>query len=67
MARRISEIDAAWMRDAILAMDGKAPSRRFWSRWMKRALAPHERQMAIPHRPIAAIDIEVETGSIDRA
>jgi hypothetical protein len=58
MARGITDPDAAWMRKSILVMYGKPRSRRLWPYWMRRALAPHEREMAIPHRPIAAIDIE---------
>jgi hypothetical protein len=58
MAQGTTELDAAWMRDAILVLDRKPPSRRSWSRWMTRALAPHERDMVTAHQPIAAIDIE---------
>jgi adenylate cyclase len=39
MAQVVSDISAAWMRDAILVIDGKTPSRHFWSRWMHRVLA----------------------------
>jgi hypothetical protein len=60
MARVTRELSAAWMREAILVVDGAAPSRHFWSRWMDRALAPHESEMATPHAPIAANDIEAE-------
>ena len=42
MARVTRELSAAWMREAILVVDGAAPSRHFWSRWMDRALAPHQ-------------------------
>ena len=38
MARVTRELSAAWMREAILVVDGAAPSRHFWSRWMDRAL-----------------------------
>lgn len=58
MARVTRQLSAAWMREAILVVDGAAPSRHFWSRWMDRALAPHEREMATPHAPIAANDID---------
>ncbi|HET6160434.1 MAG TPA: hypothetical protein VFE34_18965 [Dongiaceae bacterium] len=60
MARVTRELSAAWMREAILIVDGAAPSRHFWSRWMDRALAPHESEMAIPRAPIPANDIEAE-------
>jgi hypothetical protein len=62
MARVTRELSAAWMREAILMVDGAAPSRHFWSRWMDRALAPHQSEMAIPRAPIPANDIEVEDG-----
>lgn len=58
MARVTRQLSAAWVREAILVVDGAAPSRHFWSRWMDRALAPHERELATPHAPIAANDIE---------
>jgi hypothetical protein len=58
MARMTRELTAAWMREAILVVDGAAPSRHFWSRWMDRALAPHQGELATPHAPIAANDIE---------
>ena len=58
MARVTRELSASWMREAILVVDGAAPSRHFWSRWMDRALAPHESEMASPRRPIPANDIE---------
>ncbi|MEZ5829770.1 MAG: hypothetical protein R3D05_01155 [Dongiaceae bacterium] len=57
MARMSRELSAAWMREAILVVDGAAPSRHFWSRWMDRALAPHKSEMAIPRAPIPANDI----------
>ena len=62
MARVTRELSAAWMRDAILVVDGAAPSRHFWSRWMDRALAPHQGEMAIPRAPIPANDIRLEDG-----
>jgi hypothetical protein len=60
MARVTRQLTAAWMREAILVVDGAAPSRHFWSRWMDRALAPHESEMATPRAPIPANDIEPE-------
>ena len=62
MARVTRELGAAWVREAILVVDGAAPSRHFWSRWMDRALAPHQGEMAAPHTPIAANDIEPADG-----
>ena len=62
MARVTRELTAAWMREAILVVDGAAPSRHFWSRWMDRALAQHQGEMATPHAPIAANDIALEDG-----
>lgn len=62
MARVTRELTAAWMREAILVVDGAAPSRHFWSRWMDRALASHRGEMAMPHTPIAANDIAAEDG-----
>jgi hypothetical protein len=62
MARVTRELSAAWMREAILVVDGAAPSRHFWSRWMDRALAPHQSEMAIPRDPIPANDIDAEDG-----
>ncbi len=58
MARVTRPMSAAWMREAILVVDGAAPSRHFWSRWMDRALAPHEPEMSVPRAPIPANDIE---------
>ena len=58
MARVTRELSAAWMREAILVVDGAAPSRHFWSRWMDRALAPHQSEMATPRAPIPANDID---------
>jgi hypothetical protein len=60
MARVTRELSAAWMREGILVVDGAGPSRHFWSRWMDRALAPHEAEMAMPRAPIPANDIEPE-------
>ena len=60
MARVTRELSAAWMREAILVVDGAAPSRHFWSRWMDRALAPHQGEMAVPRAPIPANDIVAE-------
>lgn len=60
MARVTRELSASWMRDAILVVDGAAPSRHFWSRWMGRALASHESEMALPRAPIPANDIDPE-------
>jgi hypothetical protein len=62
MARVTRELSAAWMREAILVVDGAAPSRHFWSRWMDRALAPHQGEMATPRAPIPANDIDTEDG-----
>jgi hypothetical protein len=62
MARLTRELSASWMREAILVVDGAAPSRHFWSRWMDRALAPHESEMAAPRAPIPANDIDAEDG-----
>ena len=58
MARVTRQFSAAWMREAILVVDGAAPSRHFWSRWMDRALAPHAAEMRTPHAPIPANDID---------
>jgi hypothetical protein len=66
MARVPSDVSATWMREAILVVDGKAPSRHFWSRWMDRALAPHASEMAVPHVPIAANDIEPQDAEANR-
>ena len=60
MARVTRELSAAWMREAILVVDGAAPSRHFWSRWMDRALAPHQGEMGVPRAPIPANDIAAE-------
>ena len=58
MARVTRDMSAAWMREAILVVDGATPSRHFWSRWMDRALAPHQDEMATPRAPIPANDVE---------
>lgn len=58
MARATTGWDAAWMHHPNLAVDRKRPRRKFWSGWMTRALAPHERAMAAPHQPIAILDLE---------
>jgi hypothetical protein len=42
----------------VLVIDGAAPARHFWSRWMDRALAPHETAMSNRPAPIPANDIE---------
>jgi hypothetical protein len=62
MARVTREMSAAWMREAILVVDSTAPSRHFWSRWMDRALAPHQDEMAIPRAPIPANDLVESEG-----
>ena len=62
MARVTRALSAAWMREAILVVDGAAPSRHFWSRWMDRALAPHQSEMAVERVPIPANDIAPEDG-----
>ena len=53
MARVTREIGEAWVNEAIMVLDGNAPSRHFWSRWMDRALAPHATQMTDRPGPIA--------------
>jgi hypothetical protein len=58
MARVTRYLSAGWMKEAILVVDGATPSRHFWSRWMDRALAPHESEMAAPRRLTPANDIE---------
>jgi len=57
MARVTREIGEAWVNEAIMVLDGNAPSRHFWSRWMDRALAPHTTQMTDRPGPIPANDI----------
>ena len=60
MARVTREIGEAWVNEAIMVLDGNAPSRHFWSRWMDRALAPHATQMRDHPGPIPANDIATE-------
>jgi hypothetical protein len=60
MARVTREIGEAWVNEAIMVLDGNAPSRHFWSRWMDRALAPHATQMTDRPGPIPANDIATE-------
>ena len=60
MARVTREIGEAWVNEAIMVLDGNAPSRHFWSRWMDRALAPHSTQMTDRPGPIPANDITTE-------
>jgi hypothetical protein len=57
MARVTREIGEAWVNEAIMVLDGNAPSRHVWSRWMDRALAPHATQMTDRPGPIPANDI----------
>lgn len=57
MARVTRDIGEAWVNEAIMVVDGNAPSRHFWSRWMDRALAPHAAQMTDRPGPIPANDI----------
>lgn len=60
MARVTREMSAAWVKEAVLVLDGAAPSRHFWSRWMDRALAPHATQMTQRPAPIPANDVVSE-------
>lgn len=60
MARVTRDIGEAWVNEAIMVLDGNAPSRHFWSRWMDRALAPHATQMTDRPGPIPANDITTE-------
>lgn len=60
MARVTREMSAAWVKEAVLVLDGAAPSRHFWSRWMDRALAPHATQMTQRPAPIPANDVASE-------
>jgi hypothetical protein len=60
MARVTREMSEAWVKEAILVLDGAAPSRHFWSRWMDRALAPHAAQMTLRPAPIPANDVAPE-------
>ena len=57
MARMTREMSAAWVKEAVLVLDGAAPSRHFWSRWMDRALAPHSTQMTQRPTPVPANDV----------
>ena len=57
MARMTREMSAAWVKEAVLVLDGAAPSRHFWSRWMDRALAPHSTQMTQRPTPVPANDM----------
>jgi hypothetical protein len=61
MARVTRELSAAWMREAVLVVDGAAPSRHFWSRWMDRALAPHAGALAA-RAPTPANDLDTVEG-----
>lgn len=67
MARVTREMSAAWVKEAVLVLDGAAPSRHFWSRWMDRALAPHETQMTQRPGPIPANDVAPEADDEDGA
>jgi hypothetical protein len=67
MARVTREIGRAWVNEAIMVVDGKAPSRHFWSRWMDRALAPHATQMTDRPGPIPANDIAAEADELPPA
>jgi hypothetical protein len=58
------EMSAAWVKEAVLVLDGAAPSRHFWSRWMDRALAPHAGQMQAPD-PIPANDVAADDDADD--
>ena len=58
MMRRVGE--------TVLVIDGAAPARHIWSRWMDRALAPHETAMTNRPDPIPANDIlPAEDGNED--
>lgn len=63
MARRTIELEAGRTRVAA-ATSGSARPRRLWSRWMKRALAPHKSEMAVSRPPITAADLEAEAGDL---
>lgn len=65
MARVTREIGEAWVNEAIMVLDGNAPSRHFWSRWMDRALAPHAAQMTDRPAPIPANDIVADIATED--
>jgi hypothetical protein len=60
-------MNAGWTRDALLAPGDKASSRHFWSCWMKRVLAPHQRAMTTAHHPIAVIDLDPGAGEAQTA
>ena len=60
MARMTREMSAAWVKEAVLVLDGAAPSRHFWSRWMDRALAPHSTEMIQRPAPVPANDVAAE-------
>lgn len=60
MARVTREMSEAWVKEAMLVLDGAAPSRHFWSRWMDRALAPHATEMTHRPAPIPANDVGPE-------
>ncbi len=65
MARVTREMSAAWVKEAVLVLDGAAPSRHFWSRWMDRALAPHSTQMTQRPAPVPANDAAVDAADDD--
>ena len=67
MARVTSKIGAAWVKEAVLVLDGAAPSRHFWSRWMDRALAPHATQMTERPAPVPANDVRPEEDDEDES
>lgn len=67
MARVTSEIGAAWVKEAVLVLDGAAPSRHFWSRWMDRALAPHATEMTQRPAPVPANDVAASEDEEDGA
>lgn len=67
MARMTSEIGAAWVKEAVLVLDGAAPSRHFWSRWMDRALAPHATQMTERPAPVPANDVRPDEDDEDES
>ena len=60
MARMTREMSAAWVKEAVLVLDGAAPSRHFWSRWMVRALAPHSTEMTRRPAPVPANDVAAD-------
>lgn len=67
MARVTSKIGAAWVKEAVLVLDGAAPSRHFWSRWMDRALAPHATQMTERPAPVPANDVRPDEDDEDES